>query len=223
MVEIILNALSRPVPTLKLNQLRKTGKIPVELYGQNKPNQHLLVNQLEFERVYHQAGESHLVDLNIDSLKPLKVMIHSLSHHPVTGQIEHIDLYQVDMEKELMVNIPLVFIGEAKAVKELGGTLVTPLEFIEVSCLPKDLISRLEVDISPLQSFGDVIRVENLRLSDKVKILTNPRETVALVLAQVVETVAPVAAEAAVPVAEAGAEAEAVKPESAVAEAKAAK
>jgi len=184
-----LKAEIRPVPTPALNEAKKKGKVPAELYGNKQQNQHLFINQIEFEKLYRAAGESSLVDLNLGKDKSFKVLIQAIDLDPMSGHIIHADLLQVRMDEALQVKIPLMFIGESKAVKELGGTLVKSLEEVEVSCLPGDLISHLDVDISSLNSFEDAIRVADLNFPKNIKVITEPETTIALVQAQKVEAV----------------------------------
>lgn len=182
MIATKLTASKRQIPTPTINQLRGEGKIPAELYGTGQKNQHLFLNKTEFEKVYQTAGETSLIDLVIDKSSPVKVMVHELQRDPVSDKIKHIDLYQVRMDKELTVAVPLVFIGESKAVKEMGGTLITSLNEVEISCLPNDLISQIEVDVTVLQTFDEVIRVGNLKVPEAIKILTAVDSTVATVV-----------------------------------------
>jgi len=184
-----LKAEIRAVPTPALNEAKKLGKVPAELYGNKQQNQHLFLNQVEFEKIYRAAGESSLIDLNLGSATPFKVLIQQVDYDPMNGHIIHADLLQVRMDEALQVSIPLVFIGESKAVKELGGTLVKSLEEVEVSCLPSDLISHLDVNVSLLNTFEDAIRVADLSFPDSFKIITEPETTVAVVQPQKVEVI----------------------------------
>lgn len=187
-----LTAETRNVPTPELNSLRKEGKLPVELYGHQQQNQHLMLKRNEFAKIYKKAGESSLVDLVIGSQAPLKVIIQEVSYDPLNGEFIHADLLQVKMDEILQTEIPLVFSGESKAVKELGGTLIKSLEEVEISCLPADLIPNMEVDISVLATFDDAIRVADLPFPKTIKVLTDPETTVAVVQPQKVEAAAPV-------------------------------
>ena len=111
------------------------------------------------------------------------------------------------MDQALTTDIPLVFLGESKAVKELGGTLVKSLEKIAVSCLPQDLIPSLEVDISGLNNFHDVVRVKDLKIPSTIKVLINLEEVVATAVPVTVEKEAPAAAATAAATAEVAGEA----------------
>ena len=111
-----LKAMIRPVPTKAINETRSKGQIPAELYGHGVKNQHLFLDLKKFEKVYEQAGSSTLLNLLIDQKLPLKVIIGEIQREPVSDTILHIDLHQVRMDEEIQAKIPLVFVGESKAV-----------------------------------------------------------------------------------------------------------
>lgn len=162
-------------------QLRASGLIPAVLYGKNTKPVNIQVILKKFENVYDQAGSSSLVDLAIGNEKPIKVLIQDLQTNPVTDLPIHIDFYAIKMDEKITTEIPLTFINEAPAVKELEGNLIRNYDEIEVECLPADLVSEIEVDISPLKTFEDQIKIKDLRVSEKIKVLEDPEEVVALV------------------------------------------
>jgi len=168
-----LTANKREVPTPAVNQARQEGKVTVELYGSGSENQHLFLKTQEVEKVYQQAGESNLIDLIIDGAEPIKVIIQDIQQHPLSDKISHVDLYKVQMDKAITTHIPLNFVGEAKAIKELGGTLVQSLEELEISCLPGDLIDHIDVDISVLNTFNDIITVADLNVPQIITVETD--------------------------------------------------
>lgn len=164
------------------NKLRKTGAIPAVLYGHNVETLNVQVNERDFAKVFKLAGESTLVNLTIDGqTKP--VLIQEVQSHYLTDKPIHIDFYAVNMSEKLKAKIPLHFTGEAQAVKSLGGTLVRNLSEIEVECLPADLPHALEIDISALNTFEDAVHVSDIKVTNKVTILTNSDEVVANVVA----------------------------------------
>src|SRR3989339_70695 len=179
MQEIKLKCQTRQLPAKEPNLTRKRGQIPAELYGQGSKNQHLFVNEREFEKLYEQVGESSLITLNVGESQPVNVLVHEVQRDPITDKFLHVDFYLVNLDKEIETRIPLVFIGESEAVKYLSGTLVKSLEELEIVCLPKDLVSKIEVDISQLKSFNDVIRVADIKLPGTIKSLIEPERTVA--------------------------------------------
>jgi len=115
-------------------------------------------------------------------------LIYEVAYEPVKGRIIHVDLKKVDMNKSIVATVKLNFLGEAPAVKELGGTLVQNTEEVEVECLPKDLVSHLDVDLSVLKTFDDIFKMANLVLPSGVKIVDYKEDQViAKVLAPMTE------------------------------------
>ncbi len=165
--------------TSQADKLRKQGLIPAVLYGHNIKNLLLTLNLGEFEKTYKKAGESTIVNLEATDGKKHSVLIQDVQFHHLTSKPTHVDFYEVSMTEKLKAKVALEFIGEAKAVKQLGGVLVKTLNEIEVQCLPADLPHNIEVDISKLETFQDSIHVKDLSVSSKVEILTKPEEMIA--------------------------------------------
>lgn len=174
-----LEAETRNEKNGKAKALRRNGLVPGILYGSKTENINLKIKQLALEKVYTQAGESNLVDLEIDKKEPTKVIIKAIDRDPVRSTVTHVDFYQVDMNKPIEVEIPLNFINESRAVKEEGGTLMKNLESFSAKCLPGALIDGVDIDISVLGTFDDQIKVEDIKLPEGIEILNAPEELVA--------------------------------------------
>lgn len=164
-----------------IDSLRTAGQVPGVIYGHGITNQTIMVSGHDLEKVYRTAGESTLVDLTIGSGAPVKVLIYDVQRNPLTNTFQHVDFYQVNMTEKLTTEIPLVFVGESAAVKALGGTLITSLEEVEVTCLPSDLVKEITVDISSLATFADKITVGSLAVPAGIEILTDKEAAVATV------------------------------------------
>lgn len=193
---ITLKAKIRTAEDKKLNKIRSKGDVPAVVYGPGSENINLLIKGLDLEKAYQSIGESSLLDLTIGNQEPVKVVIKHLDYDPVKGNVIHADFYQVDMNKKMTVEVALGFIGESRAVKDLGAILVKNLNTLEIECLPKDLIAHIDIDLSQLKELNDVIRVSDLKISDHVRIVNDPAE--AIVIAEEPKkqeefTVAPVA------------------------------
>ena len=186
MEKIVIQAKKRTVLGKKVAALRVQKLIPAVVYGGGE-NQVLELEYVPFEKAYRLSGESTLVDLVVDSEKPIKVLVQEVQREPIRSRITHIDFYQVKMDQKLSVSIPLRFIGEAKAVKELGGIFVKQLDEMKVRCLPGDLVHEIEVDISVLQAFDASIRCADLVLPKGVELIEDPQTTIAFVSAPVSE------------------------------------
>ena len=163
------------------NKLRAEGFLLAELYGHNVQNIHLKLNQNEFEKLYRKAGESTLIELEIPNTKTQTVLVHDVQRHFLTSKPIHVDFFAVNMTEKLTTHVSLEFTGESLAVKALGGTLVKILDSVEVECLPKDLPQHIEIDITPLATFVDQIKVSDLKVPHGVEILTSLDEVIAKV------------------------------------------
>ena len=165
----------------KVKALRERGVLPGVLYGPRiKETLPLEINFKEFEKVYKEAGESTLVSLEIEG-KKTPVLIHEVKLDPLTGKPIHVDFYQPRLEEEVEVTIPIIFEGEAPAVKELGGTLVKNIHEVEVRALPQNLPHEIKVNMEKLKTFEDDILVKDLPTPKGVKILKELEEVVATV------------------------------------------
>lgn len=182
-----LNVKKREVTGKGVKNLRKQNLIPAVIYGKDVPSLNLLVEYLPFSKLYKEAGESTLIDLKVDETTPVKVLVQDVQRDPLTGKFAHIDFHQIKMTEKLKVDALLKFIGEAPAVKELGGTFVHSMDKVEIECLPQDLVHEIEVDISTLKTFGERIHVKDLKVSPGVKILADMNATIAAVEAPLTE------------------------------------
>jgi len=177
---VTLSAKIRKELGKKMKKARKKGMIPAILYGPKTENIPLEISLKEFEKVYQQAGESSLIQLQVDK-KNFLVLIHALEIDLISQKPIHIDFYQPKLDEEITATVPLVFEGEAPAVKELGGTLVKNIHELEVKALPQNLPHEIRVDISALKTFEDAITIKDLAIPQGVKILKEPDETVVFV------------------------------------------
>ena len=181
MEETILNAKPRKIFGKKVKKLRREGQIPAILYGHEVKAVSLSINTREFDKVFEKVGTSALADLKINDEKPKKVLIHEPQLDPKTLTPLHVDFYQVKMTEKIQTEIPLKFVREPLAVKEQGGTLVTPRDTIDVECLPDALIHEIEVDVSSLDNFEKQIKISDLNIPKDIEILNDKEETIASV------------------------------------------
>jgi len=178
--------------TIKLNAKLRTDKTPKDsesiaavVYGPDVKNESISVDYKDFKKVLHEAGESQLIELSVEGEKEKRlVLIHEIQKDPVEDFFLHVDFLQPDLKEETEAEVPLVFEGEAPAVKDLGGTLVKNMSEIEVSALPQNLPHEIKVSLESLKTFEDRILVKDLVLPNNVKATANPEEIVALVAAQ---------------------------------------
>lgn len=177
-MELSIKAKPRTVFGKQNKKLRSSGMLPAVLYGKGKESQALEVTRKEFEKVYRLKGENTLVNLVIEGKGERKVLIHDVARHFLKDSPIHIDFYEVDLTRNIRTKVPLHFVGTSPAVKELGGVLVKNLGEIQIEALPGDLPPFIEVNIESLKNFNDLIRLGDLKLSEKIKPLGHTEDVI---------------------------------------------
>jgi len=183
-------------------RVRAAGSIPAVLYGAGHEPVAVEVDPKQISRIlYSEAGHNTIFDVEVTGLTKAKAMIVDWQREPINDKLIHIDMKRIALDKLLRVSVRVKLLGVPVGVKTQGGILDQVLREVEIECLPVDIPSHIDVDVTGLEMHG-VLRVSDLPHSDKVKFLNNADATVAHVVA-IREEVAPAAAEAAA--AEAGA------------------
>lgn len=164
--------------TVRGAKIRADGLLPAVVYGAHGEAISLSVDYSPFLKLYRAAGEASLVDLVIDGQNAGKVLIQEVQSDPVTDRPIHVDLRRIDMTKPMTATVEFRFVGEAPVIKASGGTMVTSISAVEVRCLPTDLVSTIEVDVSPLQSYDIVIKISDITLPPGMEILNRSSDMV---------------------------------------------
>ena len=163
-------------------RVRVGGKIPAVVYGANEPSVAVEVDPKQILRILHSdAGHNSIFDLEVGDAKA-KAMIVDWQYEPIKGSLLHIDLKRIALDKAIKVEVPIQLLGTAVGVKTQGGILDQVLREVEIECLPGDIPSHIDVDVSNLE-FGQVLRVSDLPHTGKLKFLTDENSTVAHVVA----------------------------------------
>jgi large subunit ribosomal protein L25 len=182
---IKLSAKVRKETGKKNYALKEAGRIPAIVYGHKVKNILLDIDYKEFQKVLREAGESSLIELDVEGEKEKKpVLVHEIQKDPVSDLFIHIDFFQASLKEEVQVKVPLVFEGTSLAVKDLGGTLVKNISELEVKALPQNLPHEIKVSIDSLNTLDSHILVKDLILPKDVKALAKPEEIVVSVAAQ---------------------------------------
>ena len=171
-------------------ELRRGGHMPAVLYGPQTEPILLTVNIREFEQIIKNSNiGSIILNLVIQNGKKITkpAMIKELQSHPVSGNLLHVDFYEIDMQRKINVMIPVVTKGKSKGV-ELGGMMQIVRREIEVLCMPGDIPESIEVDITDMD-IGDSLHVEEIALGDNIEIPADVNFTVVTVLSPKVEEV----------------------------------
>ncbi|MBI3103466.1 50S ribosomal protein L25 [Candidatus Daviesbacteria bacterium] len=180
MDRLSLQAQERVILGKKVKRLRKDGLLPGHVFGKRVDGETVAVDQKEFLRTFHLAGETGLIDLKIGTEKVRPVLIREVQHDPISGDLIHIDFYQVNLQEKVKVSVPLVLIGEQPESVHLGEAIVLQtLNEIEVEALPAEMVSKIEVDITPLKQIDDAITVGQLNYDRaKLTLQAEPEEIV---------------------------------------------
>jgi len=210
MDNIELVAHKRDLLGKKVRFLRRKGITPVSLYGHGVESSALQIETPALKKALAQAGKTSIIYLKVGSAKRQHIaIVRGIQRDPVKGELLHVDFYQVRMDQKLKIEVPLVLMGKAPAVKELGGILVQEMNSVEVECLPANMCHSIELDISNLVNLDQALHVKDLKVGEGITIVTGPEKVVAKIARlriEVVEAVAAPAAEAEVEVEEKGKE-----------------
>jgi large subunit ribosomal protein L25 len=201
MANIQLSAQPRSTET-KAKALVRSGVVPAVIYGHKSENVLVTVDPKLFSKMFSQAGESSLIELQIEGQAPLTVLVKDVQYDLLKRTPVHVDFQQVRMDEVITVEVGLNLIGESPAVKNDGAVLVESLRAIHVECLPGDLQHEVDVDISGLAAFGDSIHIKDLSLPASWKLINHdPEEVIVSVMEPKVEAEpTPVVAEVVAPV-----------------------
>jgi len=175
MDKIELKVTKREVLGKKVKHLRRQGITPVHLFGHGIESLALQCNTGELERVLGQAGQTRLISLKLaKEKKPRTAVVREFDRDWRKGELVHVDFYQVKMEEKIKLEVPVVLVGEAPALKSKAHMLEHELGTLTVECLPAKIPTSLEVDISSLTELDQAIRVKDVALDKDITVLNNP-------------------------------------------------
>ena len=189
----VLSAAAREVHGKAVKNLRRQGIVPAVVFGHGVESNAIQFDAHEFELLRRRTGRNTLLDLTLDGKKAVPVLVHDVQVHPITRHPLHVDLLVVRMTEELTVDVQVVLTGESTAVERMGGVLLQLRNTVQVKALPDHLPQSLELDITPLEDFDQVLHVSDISVPADVTLLTDASEAVARVQAPRVEEVEPVA------------------------------
>ncbi len=173
-----LNASTRQIVGKRSRRLHREGKLAAVVYGHAAAATPLVLDRLEFQKVFVKSGRTHLLDLVVDGSRTEKVLIREIQTHPRRLGPIHVDFYQVNLEEKIRVEVPIHLIGESAAVKRGDADVLQPIHALEVECLPTEIPAEFEVDLTPLAEIDDGLRVSELAVPKGITILADPEELV---------------------------------------------
>jgi large subunit ribosomal protein L25 len=188
----LVEAQARPDESRGKNEarrLRAQGRIPAVLYGARKDAVAVSVDPKQIQRILHsESGHNTIFDLKVGG-ESTKAMVIDWQHDPIKGHLLHIDLKRIAMDQKIRVSVPIHLVGEAPGVKTQGGIMDQVLREVEIECLPGDIPSHIDADVSKME-FGHVLRVSDLPHDGKIKFITDEQQAIAHVTAVKEEVVA---------------------------------
>ena len=175
-----LDVSKREIKGKKVRFLRREGKTPANLYGHGVESIPLCVDSKHLAQTLAQAGKTDLIALKIDGSKtPRNVLVREVQRNSISGELLHVDFYQVRMTEKIKADIPLVFVGEAPALKKKNVSLIHITDSVNVEALPDALPHNIEIDVSILEEIDQAICVRDIQLDEKVTLLTDPEQMIA--------------------------------------------
>ena len=190
MEQIELRVTTREVLGKKVGSLRRQGIIPAHLFGRDIESVALQCDTAQLQRVLAQAGKTRLISLRLDKArKPRNVLVREIQRNPLTGNLLHVDFYQVGMAAEIKVEVPIVLVGEAPALKSKGNILMQELSSLSIECLPDEIPASVEVDLSALTEAGQAIHVKDIMLGERITVFSDPEHIVLKISALPIEKV----------------------------------
>jgi large subunit ribosomal protein L25 len=185
-----LKAAKRQIEGKKVKQLRDQGVTPAHLFGPNVESVAIQCDTPSLRNILAEAGYTKLVNLKIGNEKnPRTVMVREVQFDSFRGGVLHVDFYQVKLTENIKVNVPITLVGESAAAKMKGNSLVQELNELTVQCLPANIPSVINVNVSPLVTPEQLIRVRDLPVIKDVVITNEPGVVVARIAVEVAEVV----------------------------------
>ncbi len=179
---------TREILGKKVRFLRRQGITPVHLFGHNAESMALQCDTTELRHALAQAGMTRLISLKVDKTKkPRNVMVREVQRESITGELIHVDFYQVSMLEKIRVEVPIILVGESPALKSQENFLTHELNNLTVECLPGEIPNRVELDLGLLTEAEQAIHVKDIALGEGITILNNPEQLVVKISVRRVE------------------------------------
>ena len=146
------------------HKIRAAGEVPGILYGHKEEPVSLSVPEHELWVILHHATSEHLIlRLDVEGTKDKDVLtlVRDVQHHPVTGDILHVDFQRISMHEKIKVGVPVKLVGTARGVKEFGGILDHGVREVMVKCLPEEIPESLDIDVTHME-IGNSIHLSEI-------------------------------------------------------------
>ena len=173
MEKYILNAEKRKVLGKKVKGLRREGKLPAVIYGQEIEPISITLETKQVHKVLKVVGANTLISIKIGKEEFL-TLVREIQREVIIRDLLHMDFQAVSLEETITTSLPVVMVGVAPAIEEFEALLIVGMDELQIEAKAKDLPDLISVDVSNMMEIGDNILVKDLVISDDVKILDDP-------------------------------------------------
>lgn len=177
MQKVVLKATRREVVGKKVGALRRAGNLPAVLYGHRIETTPITLEAHEAALRLSHLTTSSLVMVDLEGTE-YPALVREKQKDYLKNRLLHVDFQVISMTEKVTTKVGIELTGTAPVVKEFSAVIVTVLNELEIECMPQDLPARVVIDISGLTEIGAAIHVRDVVISDKVKILGDPGETI---------------------------------------------
>ena len=187
----------RDITGKKVKKLKDEGLTPAVVYNSKKESKNVSINTSDAQWLYRNATSTTILDTEYEK-DSFKTLVKEFGVNPVTGDINHVSLFEIDEKVPMVFTIPFRLEGVSPAVKNNLGVLINVLDSIEVKCPLSKLQPDIEIDISNLSHPGQTINVDDIKLPEGMSLVNDDQANATIVTiteAQKLEEVAPVAEE----------------------------
>ncbi len=179
MPDLTLKTSKRNVLGKKTRFLRRSGITPAHLFGHGVEPLHLQCDAAKLQRMIAQAGTTRLIALEVEGDRhPRNVFIREIQRDVLTGELLHVDFYQVRKRERMKADVPIVLVGEAPAMKVKGRSIIHGITSLSVECLPDRLPPQIEVDLSQLEEVEQAVHVRDIALDESITVNIDPDQLV---------------------------------------------
>jgi len=191
MEKIVITAEKRDIIGKKVKTLRREGKAPAIIYGNEVGSIPITINMRDATNTLNKVSGSAILTIDVEG-EEYSTLVREIQQDYIKRTLIHVDFLSVSMKEKLRTNVSISLVGEAPVLEEFSAIIMPGIDQIEVECLPQDLPGVIEVDVSILAELGQAIYLKDLAAIDNVDFLTDPEELVAVASAikeEVVEEV----------------------------------
>ena len=178
MEDLRLKATQRVVLGKKARFLRRQGITPAHVYGHGIKSLALQCDTDKLVNLVAHAGKTRLVNLEVDGEKPKIIFVREIQRDAVTRELLHVDFYQVRRTEKIAVDVPIVLVGEAPALKSKGRMLVHGINSLSIECLPTNVPPQIDIDITGLEEVEQAVLVKDIILDPEITVHADPEQLV---------------------------------------------